>query len=281
MSTSPTHPTNPPWQQVFDEIVASGLAGDGARARSATCPRIQTPCDDLLVDRNLESAGSFIFDDFHDPAARQRLLGIGERVSRLIAASGGTILSLIDKPDDVRVGTAGRPDAATRLDDDGWTCDDRPVQRPRRGRAPARGAPRRAPPRRRLRGVRGRDRAAGRRHRSRPVPRHRTPRLRPDGSVGDDRASRRPPWPRPLQGHPPRRSGTGRRPSTSTFWEAIKAGIFCPIGDGLVDIGAVLDTLDRVGYNGFATIEQDRVPGSGAPLDDVLKSVAVIAAAMR
>ena len=74
----------------------------------------------LLAERKLESAGSFIFDDIHDPAARERLLDIAERVSRLIAASGGTILSLIDKPDDVRVATAGRPDAAPRFDADRW-----------------------------------------------------------------------------------------------------------------------------------------------------------------
>jgi inosose dehydratase len=61
-----------------------------------------------------------------------------------------------------------------------------------------------------------------------------------------------------------------------TFWQAIADGIFCPIGDGLVDIGAVLAVLDRIGYDGFATIEQDRVPGSGEPLEDLLKSVAVI-----
>jgi len=61
-----------------------------------------------------------------------------------------------------------------------------------------------------------------------------------------------------------------------TFWEAIKAEIFCPLGEGVVDIAAVLDTLDQIGYSGFATIEQDRVPGSGAPLEDLLKSVAVI-----
>ena len=54
-----------------------------------------------------------------------------------------------------------------------------------------------------------------------------------------------------------------------TFWEAIAAGIFCPLGDGVVDIGGVLAALDDVGYHGYATIEQDRVPGSGAPLDDL------------
>ena len=42
--------------------------------------------------------------------------------------------------------------------------------------------------------------------------------------------------------------------STSRSREAIKAGVFCPIGDGLVDIGAVLAVLDKIGYDGFATI---------------------------
>src|ERR671913_11436 len=62
------------------------------------------------------------FDDIHDASARERLLDVAERVSRLIAASGGTILSLIDKPDDVRVATAGRPDAAPRLDSTRWAA---------------------------------------------------------------------------------------------------------------------------------------------------------------
>ncbi len=64
------------------------------------------------------------------------------------------------------------------------------------------------------------------------------------------------------------------------FWRAIEAGIFCPLGEGLVDFGAVLAALDRAGYSGYATIEQDRTPDSGAPLDDLRQSLAVLAAAM-
>src|SRR5690606_27726937 len=48
-----------------------------------------------------------------------------------------------------------------------------------------------------------------------------------------------------------------------TFWQAIEAGLFCPMGEGVVDLAAVFDALETVGYAGFATIEQDRVPGSG------------------
>ena len=50
-------------------------------ARSATCPKSPACVRRCSTDRNLPSAGSFIFDDFHDPTARQRLLGIAERVS--------------------------------------------------------------------------------------------------------------------------------------------------------------------------------------------------------
>ena len=65
------------------------------------------------------------------------------------------------------------------------------------------------------------------------------------------------------------------------FWTAIEAGVFCPLGEGIVDIGAVLRALDRHGYRGYATIEQDRVPGSGDPLGDLRRSLAVLARARR
>ena len=66
-----------------------------------------------------------------------------------------------------------------------------------------------------------------------------------------------------------------------SFWGAIAEGIFCPIGEGIVDIGGVLDALAEVGYDGYATIEQDRVPGSGTPLDDLRRSLAVLEEAGR
>jgi inosose dehydratase len=114
-------PTNPPWQQVLDEIAASGLPAMEL-GPVGYLPEDPDTVRQLLADRNLLSAGSYVFDDLHDPAALQRLLGIAERVSRLIAASGGTNLSLIDKPDAVRVATAGRSHAAPRLDGDRWAA---------------------------------------------------------------------------------------------------------------------------------------------------------------
>ena len=60
------------------------------------------------------------------------------------------------------------------------------------------------------------------------------------------------------------------------FWTAIEADVFCPIGEGLVDAAGVINALAAVGYDGYATIEQDRVAGSGTPLEDLQRSVAVL-----
>jgi inosose dehydratase len=62
------------------------------------------------------------------------------------------------------------------------------------------------------------------------------------------------------------------------FWAAIEDGVFCPLGQGVVDFAAVSKALEALAYEGFATIEQDRAPGTGSPLDDLTASVEVIRA---
>jgi inosose dehydratase len=63
--------------------------------------------------------------------------------------------------------------------------------------------------------------------------------------------------------------------STWASWEAIGAGVFCPIGEGCVDFVAVAEALDAVGYDGAATVEQDRAPGDAASaLDQLHASIA-------
>jgi inosose dehydratase len=230
---------------------------------------------ELLDERSLVSAGSVMFDDFHDPDARDRLLNIAGRVCRLIVASGGTILSIIDKPDDVRVATAGRPDAAPRLDDERWNAmieqinaiaelarslGVHPVVHPHVGGY-----------------IEFEDEIE---------------RLVADTDLdlcldtGHLAYARMDPVTM-LERHAGRLAHVhfkDIRPEVLarvdnehlTFWQAIAADIFCPIGEGVVDIGRVLAALDRIGYSGFATIEQDRVPGSGEALDELRKSVSVI-----
>ena len=67
------------------------------------------------------------------------------------------------------------------------------------------------------------------------------------------------------------------RDAELSFWDALEEGVFCPLGAGVVDFAAVIAALDAAGYAGHATIEQDRVPGSGAPLDDLTASLAALA----
>jgi inosose dehydratase len=267
-------PTNPPWQQVLDDITASGLPAMEL-GPVGYLPEDVDIVRRLLTERNLESAGSFIFDDIHDPDARERLLDIAERVSRLIAGSGGTILSLIDKPDETRVATAGRPAVAPRMGDERWAqmVDQlnalgavarkhgvRPVVHPHVG-----GYIEFEDEIERLVADTDLDLTLDTGHLAY---------ARMDPSVVIKRYAHRLAH---VHFKDIRPDVLARVDSEQlTFWEAIRAGIFCPVGDGLVDIGEVLDVLDEIGYDGFATIEQDRVPGSGAPLDDLLKSVAVI-----
>ena len=59
------------------------------------------------------------------------------------------------------------------------------------------------------------------------------------------------------------------------FWQAIATGIFCPIGEGVVDFPGVIGALSSLGFSGTATIEQDRPPDSSTdPLADLRASVA-------
>ncbi len=267
-------PTNPPWLQVLNEIAESGLPAMEL-GPVGYLPEDPDTVRELLAERNLLSAGSFVFDDLHDPEARERLIDITNRACRLIAASGGTILSLIDKPDDVRVATAGRPNAAPRLDDVRWQAmlDQiraladvarqhglRPVVHPHAG-----GYIEFEDEIERLVGDTDLDLCLDTGHLAY---------ARVDPVAALQRYADR-------LGHvhfKDLRSDVLARIDVEylTFWEAINADIFCPVGEGMVDIAAVLDTLDGIGYNGFATIEQDRVPGGGAPLEDLRKSVSVI-----
>lgn len=55
------------------------------------------------------------------------------------------------------------------------------------------------------------------------------------------------------------------------FYEACGQGIFCHLGRGEVDFGAVKELLVEIGYEGWCTVEQDCDPsGDTSPLDDAI-----------
>ena len=71
-----------------------------------------------------------------------------------------------------------------------------------------------------------------------------------------------------------------------SFKEAAARGAFRPLGDGDVDVGAVIDELERSGYGGWYVLEQDSVvetePAEGeGPVVNVGKSLAYLRAQLE
>ena len=49
------------------------------------------------------------------------------------------------------------------------------------------------------------------------------------------------------------------------YFESVRQGVFCELGKGAVDFGAVLAALQAQGYTGWIVVEQDVLPGMGTP----------------
>jgi inosose dehydratase len=56
------------------------------------------------------------------------------------------------------------------------------------------------------------------------------------------------------------------------YQTALRHGLFCELGKGSVDFAAVLQELAQSGYNGWIVVEQDVLPGMGAPLDSARRN---------
>ncbi|HEX9116506.1 MAG TPA: xylose isomerase, partial [Anaerolineae bacterium] len=56
------------------------------------------------------------------------------------------------------------------------------------------------------------------------------------------------------------------------YLRALKEGVFCELGRGCVDFPGVLAWLNRRGYQGWVLVEQDLLPGLGAPKESALRS---------
>ena len=51
-----------------------------------------------------------------------------------------------------------------------------------------------------------------------------------------------------------------------TFRQAVKTGVFRPLGAGDVDISGVISALETAGYQGWYVLEQDKILGGAPPL---------------
>lgn len=71
-----------------------------------------------------------------------------------------------------------------------------------------------------------------------------------------------------------------------TYYEAVLAGVYTPLGQGDVDVRAIIDALTDHGYTGWYVLEQDLVvtsePGAGdGPVADAKASVEFLRAAVE
>jgi inosose dehydratase len=265
------HPDNPPYPLVLDGIEAAGLRwielGPAGYLPTGTTTR------DELSRRGLAAVGSFVFGDFHRAAAAHDVRAATAAALDAIVAAEGTLIVLIDRPSPARAATAGRGHAAPRLRGRQWT--------------EMIGGFRRAAEQAAFRGVR----AVVHPHAGGYVEfEDEIDRLLDDIAAeelalcldtghalyaGSDPAAL-------IARHGDRLEHLHLKDVDATvrdrglgFWKAIDAGVFCRIGDGLLDLGDLRDALERAGYLGFATVEQDRRPGSGgSPMDDLRRSVA-------
>ena len=56
------------------------------------------------------------------------------------------------------------------------------------------------------------------------------------------------------------------------YQAALRHGVFCELGKGAVDFRPLLRKLERSGYDGWIVVEQDVLPGMGAPLDSARRN---------
>jgi inosose dehydratase len=56
------------------------------------------------------------------------------------------------------------------------------------------------------------------------------------------------------------------------YFEAVRRGVFCELGQGCVDFPAVLDWLRQKDYDGWAVVEQDVLPGMGSPKESAQRN---------
>jgi inosose dehydratase len=56
------------------------------------------------------------------------------------------------------------------------------------------------------------------------------------------------------------------------YFEDMRQGVFCELGKGRVDFPAVLRWLKAAGYDGYTLVEQDVLPGMGAPKESARRN---------
>jgi inosose dehydratase len=259
-------PGNPPFEHVLDGIAGAGLEW----LELGPVGYLPHDARRALASRGLAAVGTFVFDDFHRPDAAEAVLEATDAALDAIEAAGGALVVLIDRPCAERAATAGRGDLAPRLERDAWTAMLDTLRRAAE-RAAARG----------LRPV-VHPHAGGYVEFEDEIERLLEDAPELGLCLDTGHALYAGADPAALIGRHAARLGHLHLKDVSApvlerglgFWDAVRSGVFCPLGDGLLDLAAVHAALASSGYAGFGTVEQDRRPDSpGSPAEDLRRSV--------
>lgn len=266
-------PANPPWRSILDEMASSGYEG------TELGPPGFMPADPgLLVEeiknRGLSPIGGTLIENLHEPGRREYIEAEARRVCSLLGSLDAPYLVIIADSTPEREATAGRPDAAQRLEgaelenlvdnlrrcvevaeESGVTA----VVHPHAG-THVEFEDEVARVLERVEDVglcldTGHAAYAG----DNPLEMYRSfvdsvryIHLKDVDSCVHERALE----------------------EKMSFPAACEAGVFCPLGGGSVDFTGMRDLLRENGYEGWVTVEQDVEPGKGGnPKGDAVKSM--------
>ena len=254
-------PGNPPYEDVLAGIAAAGLRWIELGPVGYVPPRAP-------AEHGLRVVGTFVFDAFHaaggdSAGSGAAVLAAVDAALDAIEAADGSMLVLIDRPSPVRAATAGRAGVAPRLRDPSAMIE---LLRQAAAKAATRGV-----------------RAVVHPHCGGYIEFEDEIERVLEGTdlglcldtghalyAGSDPAALIRRYKTRLE-HVHLKD-VFPRPRPANFWDAVRRGVFCPVGDGLLDLDDVKDAL--AGYDGFATVEQDRRPDSpGSPHEDLARSV--------
>jgi inosose dehydratase len=254
--------SNPPWALVLDEIVAAGYR-HLELGPIGFLPEDTAVLKEELAARDLSLTAGFVYEHMHDPSQRDLVLENTRRVGRILSTLGARHLVVIDRMVPERQRTAGRSALAERLSPQAWdqmietiatvatiAAEEfglRPVLHPHCGTH-----------------VEFADEIE---HVLHDLP-HSTIGLCIDtghSAVAEmqaadlvDRYADRVEY---FHFKDASEKGLSRMLDEGLeFDEALGVGLFCPLGQGLVDFSALRESLDRIGFSGSATVEQDPDP---------------------
>ena len=260
-------PRNPPWERVLDEAREAGYRGMEL-GPLGFLPEDPDVLGEAMTSRGLTLTAAVMFRPLHDATRFDAIVDVAHRTCRSLAALGATQFVLIDSISERRVPTAGRPEEAERLEGDELAGLHRRIREiatiAREGYGLA---------------VSMHAHAAGFVEFEDEIDRLMDalpPELlglcvdtghceyaRTDPVALYRRYHERVPYVHYKDVDPTVRERVVA--NRTGFYDACADGLFCNLGDGVVDFVAFREALEEHGFDGWGTVEQDCDPAAGTP----------------